>query len=70
MSRTNTNWEIVEMFKEEANKVNCKEHFNPKEFDLTMEKIARIRKTRNCAYNINYHYTWIPKCRAMVLVKP
>jgi putative transposase len=70
MSRTNTNWKIVELFNSDAVKINCKEHFNPRDFDLTMEKIAQIRKTKNSAYNINYHYTWIPKTRALILVEP
>jgi putative transposase len=67
---TNTNWEIVDQFKYQAEKISCKEHFNPKEFDLTMEKIAHIRKTRNAVYNINYHFVWIPKTRAKILVEP
>lgn len=70
MSKTNTNWEVVYLFKDRADKINCKEHFNPREFDLTIEKIAKIRKTRNCAYNINYHFVWIPKTRAKILVEP
>ena len=70
MVRTNTNWSVVYLFKDSAEKINCKDHFNPREFDLTMEKIAKIRKTKNCKYNINYHYTWIPKTRAKVLVEP
>jgi hypothetical protein len=70
MVRTNTNWKVVYMFTDEVNKINCKEHFNPREFDLTIKKIARIRKTRNCKYNINYHFTWIPKTRAKILVEP
>ena len=70
MARTNTNWNVVYLFKEEANKINCKEHFNPREFDLTMEKIAKTRKTRNCKYNLNYHFTWIPKTRAKIMVCP
>ena len=70
MARTNTNWSVVYLFKEKAEKINCKEHFNPREFDLTIEKIAKIRKTKNCKYNINYHYTWIPKTRAKILVEP
>ena len=70
MARTNTNWSVVYLFKDSAEKTNCKEHFNPREFDLTMEKIAKIRKTKNCKYNINYHYTWIPKTRAKILVEP
>jgi putative transposase len=67
---TNTNWKIVDRFKFVAEKINCKVHFNPKEYDLTMEKIAQIRKTRNAAYNINYHFVWIPKTRAKILVEP
>ena len=70
MARTNTNWGAVYLFKDSAEKINCKEHFNPREFDLTMEKIAKIRKTRNCKYNLNYHFTWIPKTRAKILVEP
>ena len=58
------------MFKDRADKINCKEHFNPKELDLTIEKIEKIRKTKNCKYNINYHFTWIPKTRAKILVEP
>jgi len=70
MARTNTNWNIVYLFKDRADKINCKEHFSPREFDLTIEKIAKIRKTKNCKYNINYHFTWIPKTRAKILVDP
>jgi putative transposase len=70
MARTNTNWSVVYLFKNSAERINYKEHFNPREFDLTMEKIAKIRKTKNCKYNINYHYTWIPKTRAKILVEP
>jgi len=70
MARTNTNWKVVYLFEDRADKINCKEHFNPREFDLTIEKIQKIRKTRNCKYNINYHFTWIPKTRAKILVEP
>ena len=70
MAITNTNWKVVYLFSERADKINCKEHFDPREFDLTLEKIATIRKTRNCKYNINYHFTWIPKCRAKIMVNP
>ena len=35
-----------------------------------MTKIATIRKTNNCKYNINYHFTWIPKTRIKVMVAP
>lgn len=67
---TNTNWEVVYLFKDRAEKIDCKEHFSPEDFDLTVEKIAKVRKTRNCAYNINYHFVWIPKTRAKILVEP
>jgi len=67
---TNTNWKVVDIFKDRAEKVNCKEHFNPRDFDLTIEKVAKIRKARNCAYNINYHFVWIAKTRAKILVEP
>lgn len=70
MARTKTNWDVVSLFKDRADTINCKEHFNPKELDLTIDKIAQIRKTRNCAYNINYHFVWIPKTRAKILVEP
>lgn len=70
MARTNTNWNVVYLFKNMASEINCKEHFNPSKYDLTIKKIARIRKTRNCKYNINYHFTWIPKTRAKILVEP
>ena len=70
MARTNTNWSVVYLFKKDAEKINYKEHFNPREFDVTIEKISRIRKTRNAVYNINYHFVWIPKTRAKILVAP
>ena len=70
MARTNTNWKVVYLFEDRADKINCREHFNPREFDLTIEKIAKIRKTRNCKYNLNYHFTWIPKTRAKIMVCP
>jgi len=70
MARTKTNWNVVSLFKDRADKINCKEHFNPKDLDLTIEKIGKIRKTKNCAYNINYHFVWIPKTRAKILVEP
>jgi len=70
MARTNTNWNVVYLFKDRANKINCKQHFNPREFDLTIEKVSKLRKTKNAVYNINYHFTWIPKTRAKILVEP
>ena len=70
MARTNTNWHVVDLFKDRAEKIDCKEHFNPKEFDITIEKISTVRRTRNAAYNINFHFVWIPKTRAKILVEP
>jgi len=67
---TNTNWHVVELFKDRAEKIDYKEHFSPKEFDITIEKISKVRKTRNAAYNINFHFVWIPKTRAKILVEP
>ena len=58
------------MFKDRADKINCKKHFNPKEFDLTITKIQKIRKTRNCKYNLNYHFTFIPKTRMKIMINP
>jgi len=70
MARTNTNWQVVYLFKDRADKIDCKKHFNPKEFDLTITKIQKIRKTRNCKYNLNYHFTFIPKTRMKVMINP
>src|SRR3989338_1689095 len=70
MARTNTNWHVVELFKDRAEKIDCKEHFSPKEFDITIEKISKVRRTRNAAYNINFHFVWIPKTREKILVDP
>jgi len=70
LARTNTNWKTVYMFKDRADKINCKKHFNPKEFDLTITKIQKIRKTRNCKYNLNYHFTFIPKTRMKIMINP
>jgi putative transposase len=70
MARTNTNWNTLHLFKDRSNKLNCKEHFNPKDFDLTIEKIATVRKTKNCKYNLNYHFVWIPKTRIKIMINP
>lgn len=70
MSRTNTNWKVVYLFEDRANKIDCNKHFNPHQYDITIKKIAKIRKTSSCVYNLNYHYTWIPKTRAKILVEP
>lgn len=41
-------------------------HFNPKKYDLKV-KIATVRSSKHCKYNINYHIIWIPKYRKAIL---
>jgi len=68
MARTNTNWEIVNDLQQNAAGIDCKEHFALA--DNAKVEIAKVRKTRHCVYNINYHLVWIPKTRMKVLVSP
>jgi len=70
MGKTNTNWNVVNMFKDRANEVNCKEHFRLKKYDVTVKEIAKVRYGTHCKYNINYHFVWIPKTRMKILVTP
>ena len=70
MGRTNTNWKVVKMFSETARKINCKEHFKLKKYDVTVKEIAKVRYTTHAKYNINYHFVWIPKTRMKILVEP
>ena len=42
-------------------------HFNP-EVHKIESKIATVRMSHHCKYNINYHIIWIPKYRKPVLV--
>ena len=46
---------------------NIYQHFNP-EVHKTESKIATVRTSHHCKYNINYHIIWIPKYRKPVLV--
>jgi len=68
MSRTKTNWKIVEQLQQNAAHIDCKEHFRLGE--NAKVEIAKVRKTRHSVYNINYHLVWIPKTRMSVLAKP
>ena len=70
MGKTNTNWEAVNLFKDRTNKINCKEHFRLKKYEVTVKEIAKVRYGTHCKYNINYHFVWIPKTRMKILVKP
>ena len=68
MSRTKTNWKIVEQLQQNAAHVDCREHFRLGEHAKV--EIAKVRKTWHSVYNINYHLVWIPKARMKVLAKP
>ncbi|MBN2457760.1 IS200/IS605 family transposase, partial [Candidatus Woesearchaeota archaeon] len=46
---------------------NKYKHFNPKTYKIE-SKIATVRTSHHCKYNINYHIIWIPKYRKDVLV--
>jgi len=70
MGKTNTNWKIVNEFNERAEKINCKEHFRLKKYDVTVKEVAKVRYGNHCKYNINYHFVWIPKTRMKMLVEP
>src|SRR3989338_1317959 len=70
MGKTNTNWDVVEMFKERANAIDHKEHFRLRKYDVTMKEIAKVRYGSHCKYNINFHFVWVPKTRKKILVEP
>ena len=70
MGKTNTNWNVVQLFKNQAEKINTKEHFRLKKYDITIKEIAKVRYGNHCKYNINYHFVWIPKTRMNILVEP
>lgn len=42
-------------------------HFNPEKYKLDV-KIASVKKSFHCTYNINYHIIWIPKYRKALLM--
>jgi len=70
MGKTNTNWEVVNLFKERTEKIDCKEHFRLKKYDVTVKEVAKVRYGNHCKYNINYHFVWISKTRMKMLVEP
>ncbi len=41
-------------------------HFNPEKHKIE-SKIATVRTSHHCKYNINYHIIWIPKYRKQIL---
>jgi len=41
-------------------------HFNPEVYKIE-SKIATVRTSHHCKYNINYHIIWIPKYRKPIL---
>ena len=45
---------------------NIYQHFNP-EVHKIESKIATVRTSHHCKYNINYHIIWIPKYRKQIL---
>jgi len=70
MGKTNTNWEAVSIFEDSAYKIDCKEHFKLRKYELTIKEVARVRYGTHCKYNINYHLVWIPKTRMKIMVEP
>ena len=70
MGKTKTNWNIVRRFEQEAKKINCKEHFRLKKYEITLKEIATVRYGTHCKYNVNYHLVWIPKTRMNIMVEP
>ena len=68
ISRTNTNWNVVQRLNTTAATIDCKEHFSLAR-DAMIE-VGRVRKTRHNKYNINYHLVWIPKTRMKIVVSP
>jgi putative transposase len=70
MGRTNTNWDMVNLFEDRAHRVDCKEHFRLKKYEVTLKEIAKVRFGSHCKYNVNYHFVWIAKTRMKMLVEP
>lgn len=68
MARTNTNRRVVRFLSRAAERIDCKEHFRLA--SEAMLEVGKVRKTRHCKYNINYHLVWIPKTRMKILVSP
>ncbi len=42
-------------------------HFNPEVYKIE-SKIATVRASHHCKFNINYRIIWIPKSRKPILV--
>ena len=70
MGKTNTNWKAVQLFRDRAAKIDSKEHFRLKKYEVTVKEVAKVRFGAHCKYNINYHFVWIPKTRMAILVEP
>ena len=70
MGKTNTNWKVVQLFKDRANRIDCKKHFRLRNYEVTMKEVAKVRYGNHYKYNINYHFVWIPKTRMKILVEP
>ena len=60
----------MNLFRDRAEKIDCKEHFRLKKYDVTVKEVAKVRYGNHCKYNINYHFVWIPKTRMKMLVEP
>jgi len=41
-------------------------HFNPRKYKIDV-KIASVKTSFHCKYNLNYHFVWIPKYRRHIL---
>ena len=67
MGKTNTNWNIVQQFKDQAKKINNKEHFRLKKYDVTIKEIAKVRYGNHCKYNVNYHFVWIQENKKLLI---
>jgi putative transposase len=67
---TKTNWTAVSLFEDRATKIDVREHFRLKKYEVTMKEVAKVRYGTHCKYNINYHFVWIPKTRMKILVEP
>ena len=70
MGKTNTNWKVVEIFRDTAYRIDCTEHFKLKKYELTVKEISTVRYGTHCKYNTNYHLVWIPKTRMKILIEP
>ena len=67
---TNTNWNVVNLFKDRAERIDSTQRFRLKTYNITMQEIAKVRYGTHCKYNTNYHLVWIPKTRMSILDDP